>query len=98
MLKSGLYKSENSDDDYMNRYVITMDVKETEKSYIFSLKDYDNRYGPSHIEALFSKSRKVIIVKNKGGHAIRVWSDEQFTVYPFQAGIPFYFEFVKHNT
>lgn len=25
-------------------------------------------------------------------HAMRVWSDHDFTIYPFQAGVPFYFE------
>ena len=28
------------------------------------------------------------------GHAMRIWSDHDFTLYPYQAGIPFHFEWV----
>ena len=41
---------------------------------------------------LFSKSKRVVLNKKKGGFAIRSWSDDSFTFYPFQAGTPYYFE------
>lgn len=91
MLLPGRYKAENTEDIF-HKYFITMDVKETEKSYIFQLVEFKSRYSASHIEHLFSKSRRVVIKKNRGGHGIRVWGDDNFTLYPFQAGIPFYFK------
>ena len=87
----GRYKAENTE-DFLSHYYILMDVKETDKSYIFTLVELDSRYSASHMQSLFSKSNRVVIRKNRGGHAIRVWSNGNFTLYPFQAGIPYYFE------
>ena len=72
-----------------------MDVRETEKAYVFRLIDFQSRYSAADIEYLFQKSKRIVIRKAKSHHAIRVWSDEDFTVYPFQAGIPYYFERAK---
>ena len=90
MSLSGRYRAENND-DFLSHYYIVMDVKETDKSYILTLVELESRYSASHIQRLFSKSNRATIRKNRGGHAIRVWSDDDFTLYPFQAGIPFYF-------
>lgn len=90
MSLSGRYKAENND-DYLSHYYIVMDVKETDKSYIFTLLELESRYSASHMQHLFSKSNRVIIRKNRGGHAVKIWSDDDFTLYPFQAGIPFHF-------
>ena len=94
MLKTGIYIAENSS-NYIDSYRVQMEVKETKKSYIFRLVDFQSRYGAVHIETLFKKSKRVVIRKNKGGHAMRIWSDEDFTFYPYQAGIPYYFERIK---
>ena len=90
MLKPGRYVAENND-DHLFRYKIVMDVKETEKSYVFTMVEYDNRYGYDHIATMFKgKTRKTIRKDKPSGHAMRVWGDNSFTIYPFQAGIPFY--------
>lgn len=94
MLKAGLYKAENNDGIF-DQYKIVMDVKETEKSYTFNLIEFDTRYSATQMEDLFRDKKKVIIKKNRGGHAMRVWDDESFTFYPYQAGEPFYFELIK---
>ena len=94
MLKTGVYVSENSS-NHLDSYKVSMEVKETEKSYIFRLVDLKSRCGAVHIETLFKNSERVVIRKNKGGHAMRTWSDEDFTFYPYQAGIPYYFERAK---
>lgn len=91
MLKPGIYVAEN-DDNWLDRYKVTMEVKETEKSYIFRLLDFQSRYSAAHIEMLFRNSKRVVIKKDRGGHAMRKWSDEDFTLYPYQAGIPYYFK------
>lgn len=92
MLMPGRYVAEH-DGDYLSRYRIVMDVRETEDSYIFKLLEYDNRYSYDHIEAMFKgKKRKTIRKDKSSGHAMRVWGDDSFTIYPFQAGIPFYFK------
>lgn len=90
MLLPGRYKAENHDDIY-HECSITMDVRETEKSYIFQLVEFKSRYSGTHIKHLFEKSKRVVIKKSRGGHAMRVWGDNKFTFYPFQAGIPYYF-------
>ena len=83
--------AENAE-NILKAYRIVMDVKETGKSYILQLVEFESRYSASHISHLFSKSKRVVLRKAKGGHAIRKWGDGTFTFYPFQAGIPFYFE------
>ena len=65
MSLSGRYKAENND-DYLSHYYIVMDVKETDKSYIFTLLELESRYSASHMQHLFSKSNRVIIRKNRG--------------------------------
>lgn len=97
---NGRYRAENSDSIWES-YSITMDVKETDKSYIFRLLDFKSRYGAAHIEELFRKSNRVVVRKNQKGcairHAMRIWPDNSFTLYPYQAGIPFYFTPVKEE-
>ena len=91
MLKQGLYIAEN-DESIWNEYTVKMKVKETEKSYIFELVEFKSRYSGVHIETLFKKSNRFVLRKNKGGHAMRVWGDDNFTFYPYQAGIPYFFK------
>lgn len=92
VLKSGRYKAENEGDvHHAFRYI--MDVKVTEKSYIFTLLEKERRYAYSHLETMFGGKERIVIPRNKRSrHAMRVWSDHDFTIYPFQAGIPFYFQ------
>ena len=90
----GRYLAENKD-DYLKAYHIVMDVKETDKSYIMQLIEFNSRYSASHISLLFSKSKRVLLSKKKGGFAIKNWGDNTFTFYPFQAGIPYYFKKVS---
>ena len=97
MLKPGIYVAENDDSIY-DQYKITMEVKETEKSYIFHLVEFKSRYSGAHIEMLFKNSKRVVIRKDKGGHAMRVWSDRDFTIYPYQAGIPYWFKRIEEAT
>ena len=97
MLKPGIYLAEN-DESIWDSYKITMEVKETEKSYIFRLVEFKSRYSADHIKMLFKNSERAVISKGKGGHAMRVWSDEDFTIYPYQAGIPYWFQRVQEAT
>ena len=96
MLIPGTYVAENND-NYLSHYKITMEVRETEKSYVLRLIDFQSRYSAPHIEMLFKNSKRVVIKKAIGGHAMRAWSDHDFTFYPYQAGIPYYFERVQED-
>ena len=91
MLKQGVYIAEN-DESIWKSYTIKLKVKETDKSYIFELIEFQSRYSGVHIEMLFKNSNRVVLRKNKGGHAMRVWGDDNFTFYPYQAGIPYFFK------
>lgn len=66
MLIPGLYLAEKEYCHY-DRYRVTMEVRETEKSYIFKLIELKSRYGAVHIERFFRKSERVLPRKNKGG-------------------------------
>ncbi len=94
MLISGQYKATENG---MFGYEIIISVKETEKSYILNLINSNSRYSPAHMDMLFAKSNRVKIDKEKSKHAMRVWSDKDFTIYPFRTGIPFYFELAEAN-
>lgn len=91
LLKPGIYIAEK-DENIWDSYRITLQVKETDKSYILQLVEFEARYGEAYIEALFQKSTRVVLRKNRGGHPICKWSEEDFTIYPYQAGIPYYFK------
>lgn len=92
MLKPGRYKSEH-DGDVFHAYRYVMEVKETTKSYVFKLLEVENLYADDHIEIMFDGKKRIVLPKDKPCcHAMRVWCDHDFTIYPFQAGVPFYFE------
>jgi len=92
MLRSGRYKAER-DGDVFHAYRYVMEVKETEKSYIFKMVEAVNRYADDQVETMFGGRSKVILRKDKPSrHAMRVWSDHAFTIYPYQVGVPFYFQ------
>lgn len=91
MLKQGIYKAENNDSIW-DSYTVKLQVKETDKAYIFKLIDLQTLYSAAHIEMMFKKSQRFVLKKNRGGHAMRIWSDSDFTIYPYQAGIPYYFK------
>ena len=52
MLSPERYKAENND-NFLSQYSIVIEVKETEKSYIFQLIELNSRYGADHIKHLF---------------------------------------------
>lgn len=92
MLQSGRYKAEH-DGDVFHTYRYVMEVKETEKSYVFKLVETVNRYADDQIEHIFGKNGRAVLRKDKPSrYAIRVWGDDSFTIYPFRVGIPFYFK------
>lgn len=91
MLLPGRYKAEH-DGDIFHAYRYIMEVKETEKSYIFKMLEAVNRYADSQLEDMFGGKNRITLRKDERyQHAMRVWSDHDFTIYPYQAGVPFYF-------
>lgn len=96
-LIDGLYLAERNNSMF-DRYKIVVRVTECEKSYKLELIEYDSRYSPAHIDALFEKSKTVVISKKSVKHAIRLWGNDSFTLYPFKSGIPFSFRLMEENT
>lgn len=94
MIISGKYKAEHHEGIF-DDYEVVMTVKETDKSYCFTLESIDSRYCADHIRRLFSKSNRIVIRKVGSGHAMCIWSEKDFTLYPFQAGIPYYFKLIQ---
>lgn len=93
MLREGIYQAERNE-SMTDKYFIKIRLKETEKSYIFELLEFDSRYPPAQMEMFFRKSNRVVLRKDKGGHAMWVWGEDSFTFYPYQAGIPFVFNLI----
>jgi len=94
-IQEELYKCNYDNHMYADKNAfIGINVKETEKSYIFELMKNTYRYSPAQIDMLFSKSDNVTINKFKNPHPIRDYGN-WFVIYPYQSGIPFLFELDK---
>ena len=96
-LIDGMYLAEHNNSMF-DIYKIIVRVTECEKSYKLELIKCESRYSPAHIDALFEKSKIVVISKKSVKHVIRLWSNDSFTLYPFKSGIPFYFRLMEENT
>lgn len=105
-MKTGRYIC---DHDWHGNHTIsvTVDARETEKSYILKLVQDDSRFQDGHMSVLFGKHEngayfppkegaKAVIAKQGGAHAV-VNHDDWFVVYPNQNGVPFLFEMVKEG-
>ena len=92
MLQPGRYIAEEVGDIH-HAYKYILLVKETEKSYVFKMAERHNRYACDHLDVMF-KGKKQVVISKKGPprHGIRVWSEDEFTLYPFRLGTPFYFQ------
>lgn len=97
MLTNGEYVSEVHNNDYMNDYMIVLKVKETKTSYIFEIKELNSRYGISLIDMMFADDKKCVVKKKKNPHSIKAWSNTDFTIYPYRAGTPFWFNLRKET-
>lgn len=84
---------ETSDGKIIPKYRVTIDIKVTEKSYIFTLVDIIENYGAAyHFDDLFRESKRLVIRRDKPSkHAIHTWSDDSFTLYPYRVGTPYVF-------
>ena len=92
MLKPGRYLAEH-DGDIFHAYRYVMEVKETDKSYIFKLLEVENKYACDQVETMFNGKDRIVLRKDKPSrHAMHIWSDHDFTLYPYRVGVPFYFE------
>jgi hypothetical protein len=66
----------------------TWTVRETPKSVIFELVEKPNTH-EAHAYIYFE--RLVCRKDNNSPHALRDWSDGEYTVYPHRAGTPYHF-------
>lgn len=93
-IKDGIYV-------YTHKYghgEIVLDVKETEKSFIFKLIKNTIKYDAPHIDDMFKDSNKVTIKKNGSNHALSIWSDgKSFTLYPYRVGVPYTFNLCEEK-
>ena len=87
----GLYECRQDD----SARHIMINVKETENYYTFKLLENTTQLDYDHFIMLFKDSDTVRINKKKSPHAMMLWDDGDFTIYPFRAGIPFWFKKVE---
>lgn len=75
------------------KYQVVIDVKATEKSYIFNLVDFIENHGCApQIADMFRDNNRVAIRRDKPSkHAINTWSGYSFTLYPYRVGVPYVF-------
>ncbi len=99
MLKTGVYVAKNHDGSYLDRYRVTIEVKETEHSHILKLIEFDSRYAASHISSMFGGKSRIVLRKPDCKHSVRVWNETSFTLYPYRCGVPYLFEWTacKHK-
>lgn len=86
-MKNGVYTAK----DEHRGYDLKVIVKESDKSYVLELLKNNSRFSPGHIDMMFAKSNKIRINKMNRPHAI-IEFDDGFTIYPYRAGVPYYFE------
>lgn len=86
----GRFKAENAE-NILKAYRIVMDVKETGKSYILQLVEFESRYSASHISHLFSKSKRVVLRKAKGGPCHPKMGRWHIHLLPVSSGDPILF-------
>ena len=79
---SGLYKLIDQE--------VFVRVKETGASFIFQLEPCSRRFLDPPLDDFFKQDRNTI-KKSGSKHAIQIWSDGDFTLYPFRVGVPFVF-------
>ena len=102
-LKSGRYEAieyfeDRTGENSVLKYQVILDVKVTEKSYMFNLINIIQNFGDQtpHISAMFGEKKQIRIRRDKpSNHAIRVWNDNSFTIYPYRSGVPYSFKEVK---
>lgn len=90
MLKPGRYVAECGGDIF-HAYRYVLHVKETEKSFVFTMLEKQNRYANDQIETAFGGKERLTVSKAGSRHGICVWGDSSFTIYPYRVGVPFYF-------
>ena len=82
-LTPGRYMAKQDDGyDWMNRYKIIIDLKETDKSIIIQKIEMIGRYLPAHIEMLFQNGDKVVINKTTRRIADMLSEDGAITTLP----------------
>lgn len=93
MLQPGLYCSEHQSDNYLDDYRVVIHLKETATAFHLTLEDGQFRYAAAQLEAMFERGekQKVLVHKRGSQHAICLWSDHDFTIYPYRAGVPYHF-------
>ena len=94
-LKSGVYKYV-FDSDYSWRYgEVIIILRNLPKSYEFNLIKNTVRYDAPQIDDMFRDKRIIRIKKDYSPHALNIWGEENFTLYPYRVGVPYYFEMVN---
>lgn len=95
MLKPGLYHARH--EEYPGfpcpayDYHVVLRVRETPRAFSITLVELNTRYGATQIQDLFRTTKNVLIRKEGSKHALTVWDDESFTLYPYRVGVPYYF-------
>ena len=74
---------------------ILIDMTETNKSYKIKLIENTTYLDYDHFINLFKNGDTVFIGKANSPHAVRIWEDGDFTIYPNRAGIPFWFQKIE---
>ena len=94
-LKSGVYKC-TIDSDYpwkKGEVIIVLSV--TEKTYTLTLVRNTVRYCAPQIDDMFRDKKTIRINKKYSPHAFNIWGEDNFTLYPYRVGVPYYFKMVE---
>ena len=91
-MKNGIYQYEQINNPY-DEGTLVVEVKETEKNLILTVKERNMRYS-TYVDVLFGEKNKITINKERSPHGL-VMGEEWFAVYPKRLGCPLVFGFEK---
>lgn len=94
-LKSGVYKCKHNSEYRWKCGEIIILLRNLPKTYELKLIKNTIRYDAPQIDDMFRDKRIIRIRKDYSPHAFNVWGEDNFTLYPYRVGVPYYFEMVN---
>lgn len=78
-----------------NDEIVLVEMRETETSYIITpITDQPAGHFDCYLDSLWELGR-MVVKKKKGKHRMVDWGDDEYTLYPYRSGLPYWLRPVK---
>ena len=94
-LKTGVYKCIFESEYSWKRGEIIILLRNLPQTLELKLLKNSVRYDAPQIDDMFRNKRIITLRKKYSPHAFNVWGEDNFTLYPYRAGVPYYFKLVN---